>query len=63
MQADPLANFVFKNKPDTATSKPSNFIMNMMTGDIVEAIFKGLLREAGIKFTDSSKVYLDISKT
>jgi hypothetical protein len=52
-----------KNKPDTATSKPSNFIMNMMIGDIVEAIFKGLLREAGIKFTDSSKVYLDISKT
>jgi hypothetical protein len=37
--------------------------MNMMIGDIVEAIFKGLLREAGIKFTDSSKVYLDISKT
>ena len=32
-----------KNKPDTATSKPSNFIMNMMIGDIVEAIFKGLL--------------------
>ena len=48
-----------KNKPELAEVKPSNFVMNMMIGDIVEAIFKGLLREAGIKFTDSSKVSLN----
>jgi hypothetical protein len=52
-----------KNKPKTAIAKPSNFIMNMMIGDIVEAIFKGLLREANVKFIDSDKVHLDISKT
>ena len=37
--------------------------MNMMIGDIVEAIFKGLLREAKVQFTDSEKVHLDISNT
>ena len=52
-----------KNKPKTAIAKPSNFIMNMMIGDIVEAIFKGLLREADVKFIDSDKVHLDVSKT
>tara|TARA_R100000231_G_scaffold85032_1_gene64629 strand:- start:573 stop:1439 length:867 start_codon:yes stop_codon:yes gene_type:complete len=52
-----------KNKPGASVAKPSNFIMNMMIGDIVEAIFKGLLREAGVTFKDSSKVNLTLSNT
>ena len=32
-----------------------------MLGDIVEAVFKGLMKEAKIKFEDSDKVHLDIA--
>ena len=39
-----------KNKPDTALPRPTTFVMNMMIGDIVEAVFKGLLTEAGVKY-------------
>ena len=38
-----------KNKPEVAVALPTTFIMNMMLGDIVEAVFKGLLKEAGVK--------------
>ena len=31
-----------KNHPEKALPKPNTFIMNMLIGDIVEAIFKGL---------------------
>jgi hypothetical protein len=34
-----------KNKPEVALPIPTTFIMNMMIGDIVEAVFKGLLRK------------------
>jgi hypothetical protein len=34
--------------------------MNMMLGDIVEAVFKGLLKEAGVKYEDTAKVTLEI---
>ena len=34
-----------KNKPEVAVPLPTTFIMNMMLGDIVEAVFKGLLKE------------------
>jgi hypothetical protein len=37
--------------------------MNMMLGDIVEAVFKGVLKEAGIKYEDSEKVSLDCGGT
>jgi len=37
-----------KNKPEVALPFPTTFIMNMMLGDIVEAVFKGLLKEAGV---------------
>jgi hypothetical protein len=47
-----------KNKPERAAPKPSTFIINMLIGDIVEAVFKGLLTEAGVKFKDSDKVSL-----
>jgi len=37
-----------KNKPETALPKPTTFVMNMMLGDIVEAVFKGVLKESKI---------------
>ena len=49
-----------KNRPDEATPLPSNFVMNMMLGDIVEAIFKGLLTEAKVAFEDADHVALEI---
>lgn len=47
-----------KNKPETATPMPYNFLMNMLLGDIIEAVFKGLLREANVEYTESDKVTL-----
>jgi len=47
-----------KNKPELAEPKSTNFLMNMMLGDIVEAVFKGLLKAAKVKYTDSEKVTL-----
>jgi hypothetical protein len=35
----------------------------MMLGDIVEAVFKGVLKEAGVKYEDSEKVSLDCGDT
>jgi len=52
-----------KNKPEVAIPMPTNFMMNMMIGDIVEAVFKGLLKEAGVKYNDSEKVTLNLSTT
>ena len=52
-----------KNQPEKALPKPTTFVMNMMIGDIVEAVFKGLLKEAGVKYEDSEKVTLDLGDT
>jgi len=49
-----------KNKPETALPRPTTFVMNMMLGDIVEAVFKGLLKEAGVEYEDSKKVTLEL---
>jgi hypothetical protein len=49
-----------KNKPEVALPKPTTFVMNMMLGDIVEAVFKGILKEAGVKYEDSEKVTLEL---
>ena len=49
-----------KNKPEKSHPLPTTFVMNMMLGDIVEAVFKGLMREAKVKFDDSDKVFLNI---
>lgn len=49
-----------KNKPETALPKPTTFVMNMMIGDIVEAVFKGLLTEAGCDFQDTDTVTLTV---
>ena len=52
-----------KNKPEAAMPLPTTFVMNMMLGDIVEAVFKGLLTEAGVKYEDTNKVTLDCGDT
>ena len=49
-----------KNKPEVAVPPPTTFVMNMMIGDIVEAVFKGILKEAGVKYEDTDKVSLDL---
>lgn len=51
-----------KNKPQEALPKSTTFIMNMMLGDIVEAVFKGILKEAGVKYEDSKRVTLDMGE-
>jgi hypothetical protein len=52
-----------KNKPEVATAKSNTFVMNMMIGYIVEAVFKGLLTEAGVEYEDTKKVSLDLPST
>jgi hypothetical protein len=52
-----------KNKPETALPKPSTFVMNMMIGDIVEAVFKGLLKGAGVEYKDTDHVSLMVGDT
>jgi len=52
-----------KNKPELATGKPNNFMMNMMLGDIVEAVFKGLLKASGVKYEEPKNVELEVSDT
>tara|TARA_E500000318_G_scaffold111493_1_gene130297 strand:+ start:2526 stop:3383 length:858 start_codon:yes stop_codon:yes gene_type:complete len=52
-----------KNKPEVAVPFPTTFIMNMMIGDIVEAVFKGILKEAGVKYEDSESVKLELDNT
>ena len=49
-----------KNKPETALPKPTTFVMNMMLGDIVEAVFKGVLKESNVAFEDTDKVSLTV---
>jgi len=49
-----------KHKPEAAQPKSNNFVMNMMLGDIVEAVFKGLLDEAGVEYGDSENVVLKL---
>jgi len=51
-----------KNQPEKASPFPSNFVMNMMLGDIVEAVFKGLLRQADVAYDDAKKVTLELDE-
>ena len=51
-----------KNKPETAEAMPSNFMINMILGDIVEAVFKGILRASGVEFNDSGRVKTTIAE-
>ncbi len=49
-----------KNDPEDKTPLPPHFLMNMMLGDIVEAVFKGLLRASGVEFGDNATVTLNL---
>ena len=51
-----------KNKPETRVHPPANRVMIMMLGDIVEAVFKGILKESGVNFKDSEQVQLKLGK-
>lgn len=50
-----------KNDPEDKTPFPPHFLLNMILGDIVEAVFKGLLRAADVDFTDNENVILTLS--
>jgi hypothetical protein len=47
-----------KNEPEAAVPHSTNFIINMMMGDIAEAVFKGLLTQAGVAYADGARVTL-----
>ena len=47
-----------KNSPEHKEPMSPYFLINMMLGDIVEAVFKGIMRAANVKFTDSGQVTL-----
>tara|TARA_R100001510_G_scaffold30470_1_gene27154 strand:- start:2835 stop:3725 length:891 start_codon:yes stop_codon:yes gene_type:complete len=49
-----------KNKPEVAEGFPSYFVLNMLLGDLIEAVFKGVMREAKVDFKDSDKVSLKL---
>tara|TARA_X000001388_G_C2227331_1_gene121610 strand:- start:1011 stop:1871 length:861 start_codon:yes stop_codon:yes gene_type:complete len=49
-----------KNKPELALPPSSNFIINMLIGDIIEAVFKGLLRQANVEYKDGEQITLDL---
>ena len=49
-----------KNQPEDKKPLPPQFLMNMILGDIVEAVFKGLLRASKVPFEDNAKVTLDL---
>ena len=49
-----------KNEPEKALPLPTTFVINMMLGDLVEAVFKGLLKEAGVQYEDDEKVTLNL---
>ena len=50
-----------KNQPDASLPKPNTFVFNMLLGDIVEAVFKGVLVEAGIPFGEAQHVTLKVN--
>jgi hypothetical protein len=50
-----------KNEPEDKAPLPPHFLMNMIIGDIVEAVFKGLLRAADVDFKDNDNVTLKLS--
>ena len=52
-----------KNKPELASPMQPFFLMQMLIGDVTEAVFKGLLRAAGVEFGDSETVFLKVGDT
>ena len=51
-----------KNDPEDKIPLPPHFLMNMILGDLVEAVFKGLLRAAGAEFKDNDLSLIHISE-
>tara|TARA_R110001592_G_scaffold15410_1_gene67198 strand:+ start:8603 stop:9451 length:849 start_codon:yes stop_codon:yes gene_type:complete len=51
-----------KNKPEVKLSESPYFLMNMILGDIVEAVFKGLLRASKVEFEDSKHTTLETKR-
>jgi hypothetical protein len=49
-----------KNKPEAAVPPPSHFLLRMLIGDITEAVFKGILKEAGATFKEPEQVDTEI---
>ena len=47
-----------KNSPESKLADSPFFIINMILGDIIEAVFKGLLRASKVEFEDSEHVEL-----
>lgn len=52
-----------KNKPEAALPMQPFFVMQMLIGDVTEAVFKGLMRAADIPFGDTETVVLRIADT
>jgi hypothetical protein len=50
-----------KNKPEKAIPPGSNFLLRMLIGDITEAVFKGVLTEAGVNYGEPEKVQVEIA--
>jgi hypothetical protein len=51
-----------KNKAESKAPYAPHFLINMIIGDIVEAVFKGLLTASGIVFGDNDTVSLDLGE-
>ena len=51
-----------KNEPKSAIPRSTNFVINMMIGDIVEAVFKGLLVQSGVSFSNGEDVSMDLGE-
>lgn len=49
-----------KNKPESALPPSANFIIMMLIGDILEAVFKGLLTASGVSYKNGEQVELDL---
>tara|TARA_R100001443_G_scaffold18770_2_gene29922 strand:+ start:2102 stop:2956 length:855 start_codon:yes stop_codon:yes gene_type:complete len=47
-----------KNSPEDKEPFSPYFLINMLLGDIVEAVFKGLMRASKVKFEDNGQVVL-----
>lgn len=50
-----------KNKPELAAPMQPFFLMQMLIGDVTEAVLKGLLRAANVDFEDTELVTLEIA--
>ena len=51
-----------KNSPESKLADSPFFIINMILGDIIEAVFKGLLRASKVEFEDSEHVELQTKR-